>query len=229
MSQLNWMQIAERRCRKIMLRVQNDEVIYNNSENLGKVQDMEYTGFGFSIITPNNPMPFFIPEEDCSISEEQVFIAYHEYYKNSGGIKPSEEMALSVLIENRIKDFSDECYKRTINGIDFKYNDEIKHYSLEVGDQVKLMATYSEVAAGKTTVSWHCDGEECTLWSAEKFIAFFKEATYFIKITELTFNSGLRPQTQRCTTKEEVDAVVWGMDFDEDIKNNLDGLIAIIG
>lgn len=69
-----------------MLRLQDNEVIYNNSENLGLVQDMNFIESGF-VITLNGSMTF-IPQEDATESEKEVFNAYHEYYKDSGGVKP---------------------------------------------------------------------------------------------------------------------------------------------
>ncbi len=70
-----------------MLRLQGNNVIYNNSEDVGSVEDMNYMESGFSITLPDGSI-VFIPEQDCTQSEREVFQAYHEYYKDTGGIKP---------------------------------------------------------------------------------------------------------------------------------------------
>ncbi len=211
-----------------MLRLQNDEIIYNNSESLGKCENLSFIDGGFSIILPDGSI-MFIPEEGATPNEREVFAAYHEYYKDTGGIKPPADVSIEQIKATKIAELSEECYKRTIAGIDFTWENETKHYSLEVGDQVKLMSVYSEVIAGKQTVSWHADGEECAIWNADKFVAFFNQATYFIKMNELTFNSGLRPQIYRYTSANEVNQITWNSQFDEDIQSNLDTLISIIG
>jgi|GEM_PF-3292764 len=71
-----------------MLRLQNGQVIYNNSEVLGSVEDMIFIDGGFAINFPDGSM-VFIPEEDCTAAEREVFQAYHEFYKDTGGVKPT--------------------------------------------------------------------------------------------------------------------------------------------
>jgi len=70
-----------------MIRLQGNEVIYNNSENLGLIQDVKFVGEGISITLTNGEV-MFIPEEDSTQGEREVFSAYHEFYKDTGGIKP---------------------------------------------------------------------------------------------------------------------------------------------
>ncbi len=210
-----------------MLRLQGTDVMYNEI-NLGPVEDMEYMGGIFAIFLDDGSS-IGIPEMSADSTTQEVFAAYHEFYKNTGGIKPPDTVSLEQIKAAKIAELSEECYKRTIAGIDFTWENETKHYSLEVGDQIKLISMYSEVLAGKDTVSWHANGEKCTPWSAEKFLAFFNQATYYIKLTELAFNSGLRPQVYGCTSAEEVNQIFWDMELDEDIQRNLDRLIAVIG
>lgn len=81
-----------------MLTLQNEKVIYNNSETLGNVEDMNFTEGGFIISLPDGSI-VFIPEQDCTASESEVFQAYHEYYKDNGGVKPEPEMPSQFVLE----------------------------------------------------------------------------------------------------------------------------------
>lgn len=74
-----------------MLRLQNGEAIYNNSENLGAIETLQNTGDGFLITLPDGSMTF-IPEEDCTTAEAEVFQAYHEHYKDTDGLSPVPEI-----------------------------------------------------------------------------------------------------------------------------------------
>ncbi len=74
-----------------MLRLQGNKVIYHNSEALGIVADMNFIEGGFIIALPDGSI-VFIPEQDCTVNEQEVFTAYHEYYKATGGVKPVAEM-----------------------------------------------------------------------------------------------------------------------------------------
>jgi predicted AlkP superfamily pyrophosphatase or phosphodiesterase len=81
-----------------MLTLQNGKIIYNNSEILGNVEDMNFIEGGFIIALPDGST-VFIPEQDCTASESKVFEAYHEYYKNTGGVKPVPEMPPQFVLE----------------------------------------------------------------------------------------------------------------------------------
>ena len=81
-----------------MLRLQDKKVIYNNSETLGNVEDMNFIEGGFIISLPDDSI-VFIPEQDCTVNEQEVFTAYHEYYKDTGGVKPAPEMPPQFVLE----------------------------------------------------------------------------------------------------------------------------------
>lgn len=78
-----------------MLSLQNNEVIYNNFENAGAVESLKYVDGGFEIDLPDG-LTVYIPEEDCTSSEREVFTAFHEYYKDTGGVPPSPEIIPAI-------------------------------------------------------------------------------------------------------------------------------------
>lgn len=77
-----------------MLRLQDNEVIYNNSTNLGAVYDLDYVGEGFAISLPDNST-VFIPQEDCTAAEAEVFAAWQEAHTNDPAPQPQEPASLS--------------------------------------------------------------------------------------------------------------------------------------
>ncbi|MCX7817537.1 MAG: hypothetical protein N2317_08550 [Syntrophales bacterium] len=82
-----------------MLRLQDNNVVFNNSETIGHVKDLAYVEGGFSLTLPDGSI-VFIPEEDCSPNEAEVFAAFHEYYSETGGLPPVIEAQVVTTVDS---------------------------------------------------------------------------------------------------------------------------------
>lgn len=191
-----------------MLRLQDNEVIYNNSENLGLVQDMNFIESGFSINLPDGSMTF-IPEEDSTANEKEVFSAYHEYYKETGGIKPKEEISLEQLKANKIKELDTACTDAILFG--FTYNHHGTDYLLgfDITDQANLTGTIAILSACTEPITWKVKGQLIFLeFTKDEFLQMGLVAKIH-KETLMQKYFGLCGRIQACTDIIGVDAIVW--------------------
>jgi hypothetical protein len=157
-----------------MLKLQDNEVVYNDSENLGAVKDMNYTGSGFYIST----LMEFIPEEDCSTSEKTVFDAYHEYYKDTSGAKPAPLLDIEQIRAQVIDTMNQECGKHILEGfISNAFNGvDDKTYDCELTDQSRIsglvsIAQLRIMNLSTEPIKWKATGElECYEWTPEQIL-----------------------------------------------------------
>lgn len=198
-----------------MLRLQNGEVIYNNSENLGAVELMnfkqDYDIKGFSINLPNNSVEF-IPEEDCTLSEQEVFQAYHEFFRDTGGVKPPPETDIEVIKIQKIQELDVACntdiqsgFYAEVNGINYLWGFD------EKTDQPNLNQQLTAIASGISleVFYWKPKGD---LIPIQVTINQFKEmckAAQTSKVEKIEKFWGLKATVLSCETLEEVGEIEW--------------------
>jgi hypothetical protein len=100
----------------LRLDINTRHVIYNNSEDVGLVETLPNTGEAFCITLSDGTIRMFF-EEDCSESTRLVFAAYHEFYKDSGGIAPiidppATNDTPTPTLEQQIEDLKQELALR---------------------------------------------------------------------------------------------------------------------
>ena len=81
-----------------MIRLQNGKVIYNDSVEVGLLEDMSFIGNGFSI-NVSMDSTIFVPESTTDPFEQEVFAAYREFYKDTGGVKPVPVTDPPIVLE----------------------------------------------------------------------------------------------------------------------------------
>lgn len=134
-------------------------------------------------------------------------MALERIYQNEN--KTIDDIKLSTI--NKL---SRKCNEFIINGFDFEINGELKHFSMDIYDQVKLLGLYGIVNKGATTVSWHSSGEECIDIEASTFLQFFSIGSILIAYMTTKFNTGLRPYIQNTElTKEELNSMTIHFDL----------------
>lgn len=122
-----------------------------------------------------------------------TIIAYHD--------------SIDFIRDQHILKLSNDCNKICLRGIDFTWGGATNHFSLSELDQSKIQMLHSMVLNGQEFTTWHPDGGECEVWSAEKFKAFAQRAIRFITENTVRFNTGLRPYLKTLETKEEIESV----------------------
>lgn len=191
-----------------MLRLQNEEVIYNNSENLGDVKDMSYIDGGF-IITLTDGTPTFISEEECTESEQEVFIAYHEYYKDTGGVKPTNELSLEMVKLLKIKELNDSCTSDILSGFEHLHHGNTYLMGFDEQDQSNLTQQMAIISISTEPIVWKVKGELVFLqFTRDEFQQMGLVAKQH-KESKMQRYYLLCGQVQACTTKEEIEAISW--------------------
>lgn len=195
-----------------MLKLQNGEVIYNNSETLGAVEVLQNTGEGFSI-TLSDGLIIFIPEEDCTEAEKEVFQAYHEYYKNTDGLPPVQEIipTLEQIISAKVAEL-DKAYNDEILGgfySDIKNGNRL--YGLGYDDQINMEALKNNVSLGlivEGTLEYYAKGQPCEAWTNTEFMTLYGQAMTF-KTDRIKTCKAKKALAEAATTVAELELIVW--------------------
>ncbi len=202
-----------------MLRLQDGKVMYNNSEIIGNVEDMNYIEGGFSIPLPDGTM-IFIPEQGCTFNEQRVFQAYHEYYRDSGGVKPPPAPNIEEIRIKAIETMNQECAKHILSGFGSTAFDgkTEKHYDCEMTDQARISGLVSIAQlriAGLSTeiLKWKATGElECYEWTPEQMLVLGLDLKRHIQdVTDRFYvlrMYALAPER----TIEELEAITWDLE-----------------
>lgn len=199
-----------------MIRLQGNEVVYNNSENLGLFKDMNFIEGGFSFSLPNGEIKF-IPEEDSTPAEREVFNAYHEFYKDNGGIKPPNGITLEQVKAIKISELDTTCNETIRNGFySYAHGDSEPIFygydnTKENPDQTRIAGQFVALTTGIDVepVFWKGKGNVPPLaYTYEQFKVLATDALKHEK-DNTTRYYGLKEQVLACSTVEEVDAIVW--------------------
>ncbi len=202
-----------------MLRLQDDRAIYNDIEDVGLVKDLDYIEGGFRIVLSDGSI-FMPQEEDSPPDQIQVFQAYHEYYKDSGGVKPPPGPSIEEIRTRVIEDMNQECAKHILSGFNSKAFDGVteKHYDCEMTDQARISGLVSIAQlriAGLSTeiLKWKATGElECYEWTPEQMLVLGLDLKRHIQDVTDRFYAlriyALAPER----TIEELEAITWDLE-----------------
>lgn len=202
-----------------MLRLQDNKVIYNDFENLGNVEDMDYVEKGFRINLPDGSL-LFIPEQDCTVNEQEVFTAYHEFYKDTGGVKPAPARDIEVVRAAAIESMNQECAKRILSGFTSNAFDGVteKHYDCEMTDQSRIAGLVSIAQLRLSGLSaeplkWKGTGElECYEWTPEQMLTLGLDLKRHIQnITDRFYAIRVYALTPERSI-EELEAITWNLE-----------------
>ena len=191
-----------------MLRLQDGKVIYNNSENLGLVEDMNFIESGFSITLSDGSVTF-IPEEDCTQEESEVFRAYHEYYKDANGIKPQAGIKLEDAKAIKIKELDTACTNAILAGFEYTKDGTTYLLGFDVQDQSNITQQIAILSVSTESIMWKVKGELVFLqFTKDEFLQMGLVAKAHKEILMQKYFT-LCAQVQACTEVSGVDAIVW--------------------
>ncbi len=193
-----------------MLRLQGNEVIYNNSENLGVVETLKYIGDGFSIILPDGSM-IFIPEEDRTTSEAEVFAAYHAFYADTGGVLPEAPPSLDQLKHKKITEIQQACNAEILAGFESSAKGSPAIYGLDYKDQINMEALKNNVVQGlipEGSLEYYAKGQPCEPWTNAQFLQLYQEAMEF-KTVRIRRAKELIVRVGAAVMTEEIQAITW--------------------
>lgn len=119
------------------------------------------------------------------------------------------------LKEIFISNLSEECNRKIVTGIDFNGS----HYSMNLEDQFNMMERRSQIASGKTSVSYHADGEDCREYQADEFLSLALSATNH-KEYNLTYFNALKGYIKSMDSIDDVVSCYYGMEIPEEYQTD---------
>lgn len=129
-------------------------------------------------------------------------------YTPDKGIYPDPDYPTAELVRtkaDKITELSAACEQAIIGGA--AVGD--KHYSMALTDQLNLESLKTSIMAGAEAVPYHADGESCTLYTADDFVAIYNAcATH--KIRQITYYNQLRQYVEDMASADDVRAVTYG-------------------
>lgn len=115
---------------------------------------------------------------------------------------------LNVVINTKCQEISNACGEYIVNGIIFNN----MHYPYELDDQNNILNCVNLARQTGLKVPYHAEGEACRLYALDEIFAIY--ANEELNLTHhVTYNNQLRLWIKTLTTKEEVEAVTYGMDL----------------
>lgn len=156
----------------------------------------------------------FIPEPYIQTIIEWIFdeIKYQEFL----------DLELADLKKEKIQELSKACNETITAGIDIQTSKGIEHFRLTPDDQLNLQDRYFEIIGGSTEALYHPDGDgnNCRMFTAEEIMSLALTAKAF-KTYHTTYYNELKALTNRSTTKDEINSIVYGMSLPEDLNASL--------
>jgi 4-alpha-glucanotransferase len=163
---------------------------------------------GFRITLPDVAM-MFIPEQDCTVNEQKVFQDYHEYYKDTGGIKPQIQPTTEEQKAAKITQLDRACTDAIFEGFYSDADGEMKFYGFEKQDQDNLTAYLTGINAGlQTTVLWKEKGGFPKSYTIDQFKKLYSDGfDVHLKSQWVRFHE-LKAQILTCEDDSWMD-IVW--------------------
>lgn len=138
---------------------------------------------------------------------------------------PTEDELLERAQQSKFAEVSRVCQSTIYSGTDITTSKGTQHYSLTLEDQTNISYAKNAIQNGATEFPYHADGELCTMYSATDINTIADKATEF-KLYHTTYCNHLNIWIKRCTTRDEVAAIYYGIQLPTDLQANF---IAIVG
>ena len=131
--------------------------------------------------------------------------------------EPMPEPTLEELREAKVQEMNALQQTTIQSGVNVTLSDgTVEHFTLTEHDQTSLVGLQSQVAAGEESIPWHTsdEGEHCKFYSNADMGLIITQAMSWVT-WHVTYFRDLRIYIRSLETKEEVAAVVYGMELPE--------------
>lgn len=105
-------------------------------------------------------------------------------------------------------------------GIDVDLSIGTQHFPLSNEDMIFLMGKKIELESGALEVSYQDSGNHCMFLSRDDMQAIIMSAFSFIN-TQTTYRNNLYEWVDQCTTSEDVEAIIYGIDIPVEYQNEV--------
>lgn len=133
-----------------------------------------------------------------------------------------DEVAFAAAMDSKINEISAACNAAIVVGID--YNG--KHFSYDNDDQKNISNAATLAMTTGLGMPYHADGEPCEVFSKEDIIAIYVAEETNLTVNT-TYHNQLKLYVQTLETKEEIEAVQYGVtELTGKYKETYDAMIA---
>lgn len=149
------------------------------------------------------------------ITAEEYEELYNRLHPDTGEEpEPVVDEALSLTAEYaksvKIDEMRRACEAAITGGVDVTYNDTTRHYSMELTDQLNLLALIDSIEQGLTQIPYHSDGEACRYYTPEEFGTVVAAANAH-KTYHTTYFNSLKAYIESVETLDKLDEITYGM------------------
>lgn len=110
----------------------------------------------------------------------------------------------------KIDEMRRACEAAIIDGVDVTYNGVTRHYSLELTDQLNILALQDAIEQGAQQIPYHGDDEPCRYYSQEEFLAVVAAANKH-KTYHTTYFNSLKSYIESIDILDELDGIAYGV------------------
>lgn len=167
-----------------------------------------------------------------AITEEEYTDLYSRLHPVTGEEPaPVVDEALRLTAEYaksaKIDEMRRACEAAIIHGVDVTYNGVTRHYSLELTDQLNILALQDAIEQGAQQIPYHGDDEPCRYYSQEEFLAVVAAANAH-KTYHTTYFNSLKAYIENIEMLDELDEITYGVSVPDKYQSDvLKGLLNI--
>jgi len=148
------------------------------------------------------------------ITAEEYEELYNRLHPVSGEEPESvvdEELRLTAEYakEAKIDEMRRACEVAIIQGVDVTYDGVSHHYSLELTDQLNILALQDAIEQGAQQIPYHGDNEPCRYYSQDEFLAVVAAANAH-KTYHTTYFNSLKAYIESIDTLDVLNEIVYG-------------------
>lgn len=143
---------------------------------------------------------------------EELFNRLHPVSGEEPEPVVDEELRLTAEYAKaaKIDEMRRACEVAITGGVDVTYNDTTRHYSMELTDQLNLLALIDSIEQGLTQIPYHSDGEACRYYTPEEFGTVVAAANAH-KTYHTTYFNSLKAYIESVETLDKLDEITYGM------------------
>jgi hypothetical protein len=180
--------------------------VYNYEElEVPTVQEVE--NYKFNDWVPSIP-------KSGLVTNDESYVAKFVY------IKPSEP--LESVKERKISEMNSVQQSMIANGFDIVIDGKLKHFTLTDHDQTSMLGLMGQVQMGIEQIPWHTSDhdEHCEYFTNEQMKSIIEKATGFLTY-HITYFRDLRIYINNLSSKEEIEAVEYGIQIPNEYKSDV--------
>lgn len=134
---------------------------------------------------------------------------------------PVLEPTLGEIQESKVSEMNEAQQQVIQKGVDVVLSDgSTEHFTLKDQDQTSLVGLQTQVIAGEENIPWHTsdEAEHCKFYSNAD-MALITTAAMACVTWHVTYFRDLRIYIRSLQTKEEVEAIIYGVDIPEEYRS----------